>query len=261
MKRPSFQFYPGDWLRSTDLRSCSLAAKGLWADMLCLMHEGAPYGYLKVNNKVILPSNLARMVGATLQEVEGLLEELETAGVFSRDEDGCIFSRRMVKDERVRNSRAAGGKKGGNPILMVNNKVNLKDNQEKTLGITPAFASSSSSSLKEKPICAANPKKAEIRKQAIEVLEFFNQRTQSAYKQSKTSLSPIEAILSEGYSVQDCRTVIVSQWRAWKDDEKMREFIRIKTIFAKKNFNEYYNICEKRRIEIEAEEKAHGQHD
>ena len=72
-KRPSFQFYPGDWLRSSDLRSCSVGARGLWIDMLCLMHEGSPYGCLKVGEKVILPPNLARMVGATLEETEGWL--------------------------------------------------------------------------------------------------------------------------------------------------------------------------------------------
>lgn len=58
VKRPAFQFYPGDWLRSTDLRSCSVGARGLWIDMICLMHEGTPYGHLKVNQKVIHPHNL-----------------------------------------------------------------------------------------------------------------------------------------------------------------------------------------------------------
>ena len=54
MKRPSFQFYPSDWLRDTALRSCSMGARGLWMDMICYMHEGNPYGYLKVGDKVIL---------------------------------------------------------------------------------------------------------------------------------------------------------------------------------------------------------------
>jgi len=81
-KRPSFQFYPSDWLRDTALRSCSIGARGLWMDMICYMHEGNPYGYLKVGDKVILPDNLARMVGQTLPEVEGWLSELSQAGVY-----------------------------------------------------------------------------------------------------------------------------------------------------------------------------------
>ena len=74
MKRPSFQFYPSDWLRDTALRSCSTGARGLWMDMICFMHEGSPYGHLKVGDKVILSFNLSRMVGETLDVVEGWLD-------------------------------------------------------------------------------------------------------------------------------------------------------------------------------------------
>jgi hypothetical protein len=146
MKRPSFQFYPSDWLRDTALRSCSVGARGLWIDMICFMHEGNPYGTLKVGNKVILPVNLAAMTGATLPEVEGWLDELESAEVFDRGEEGEIMSRRMIRDENLRNVRAAGGKKGGNPALMVNPKVNPKVNLEDKQNPTPSSSSSSSSS-------------------------------------------------------------------------------------------------------------------
>lgn len=154
MKRPSFQFYPADWLRDTALRSCSTGARGLWIDMICWMHEGSPYGHLKVGNKVILPPNLARMVGETLDVVEGWLQELRSANVFEQHEDGTIVSRRMIRDEYLRNTRAAGGKLGGNPMLKVNLPPNLEDNQEvdeKDKQIpTPSSSSSSSSSSSKK---------------------------------------------------------------------------------------------------------------
>lgn len=146
IKRPSFQFYPSDWLRDTALRSCSIGARGLWMDMICYMHEGNPYGYLKVGDKVILPDNLARMVGQTLPEVEGWLSELSQAGVYDLI-DGAIVSRRMVKDENLRNIRALGGKLGGNPALKVKDKVNLKVEKEDKQKSTPSSSSSSSSSI------------------------------------------------------------------------------------------------------------------
>lgn len=145
IKRPSFQFYPSDWLRDTALRSCSIGARGLWMDMICYMHEGNPYGYLKVGDKVILPDNLARMVGQTLPEVEGWLQELNQAGVYDLI-DGTIVSRRMVKDENLRNIRALGGKLGGNPALKVKDKVNLNVEKEVKQKPTPSSSSSSSSS-------------------------------------------------------------------------------------------------------------------
>ena len=148
MKRPAFQFYPGDWLRATELRSCSVGARGLWIDMICLMHEGCPYGHLKVGEKVILPTNLARMVGATIDEVHGWLDELSEANVFSRDDAGCIFSRRMVRDEKVRRSRAEGGKLGGNPALI---SGGAKVNHAANLQATPASASASASANQGQP--------------------------------------------------------------------------------------------------------------
>ena len=150
MKRPSFQFYPSDWLRDTALRSCSIGARGMWIDMICYMHEGTPYGHLKVGDKVILPINLANMVGATLQDVEGWIEELRQSSVFETLDDGTIFSKRMIRDEILRNKRAEGGKLGGNPALKVNHKDNhkieLKDKQKPT----PSSSSSSSSSSAKK---------------------------------------------------------------------------------------------------------------
>jgi len=149
MKRPSFQFYPADWLRDTALRSCSMGARGLWIDMICFMHEGNPYGHLKVGNKVILSTNLASMVGATLKDVIDWLEELYEAGVYELGEGGEIYSKRMVRDEILRNKRAEGGKLGGNPALKVNHEdnheVEIEDKQKSTPSSSFSFSSSSSS--------------------------------------------------------------------------------------------------------------------
>ena len=146
MKRPSFQFYPSDWLRDTALRTCSIGARGLWIDMICYMHEGSPYGYLKVNEKVILTNNLARMVGETLEVVEGWLLELSEAGVFQYADDGSIFSKRMIRDEYIRNTRAKGGVLGGNPNLLKKDKDNHKVEDKVNQNTTPSSLSSSSSS-------------------------------------------------------------------------------------------------------------------
>ena len=159
-KRPAFQFYPGDWLRDTGLRSCSAAARGLWMDILCFMHEGSPYGYLKVNHKVILSPNLARMCGLTLQETEGCLAELAEAGVFEIDEEGVIFSRRMIRDEELRNKRAACGHLGGNPTLKDNHKVSVCLSNEVKQKPTPSSSSSSSSSNTTSKEVVGAPKKS-----------------------------------------------------------------------------------------------------
>ncbi len=110
-KPPAFQFYPGDWRRDTALRSCSVAARGLWVDLMCLMHDGEPYGHLSVQGRALTDAQSASMVGLALPTYRKLLKELETAGVPSRDEKRCLYSRRMVRDEQVRRARAEGGPK------------------------------------------------------------------------------------------------------------------------------------------------------
>ncbi|MDN5924174.1 MAG: hypothetical protein L0H70_04155 [Xanthomonadales bacterium] len=98
MKRPAFQFYPADWRKDSALQSCSIAARGLWIELICVMHEGSDYGKLTVNQKPLSVQKIARIVGESTAMVRRLLNELEGAGVFSKASDGTIFSRRMLKD-------------------------------------------------------------------------------------------------------------------------------------------------------------------
>mgnify|MGYP001559717551 CR=1 FL=1 len=199
MKRPSFQFYPGDWLRDTALRTCSVGARGLCIDMICLMHEGSVYGYLKVGNKVILPANLARMVGATLHEVEGWLHELEDAAVYSKDEHGCIFSRRMIRDEEIRESRAAGGIKGGNPALLDGKgRLTSKDNQKPT----PSSASSSASSSSEDQNLLSPPAKKPPKADSIPYQKIID-----LYHQTLPTLPKVEILTTKR------KGQIASRWR------------------------------------------------
>lgn len=43
-----FSFYPNDHLNDVNLRVCHATAKGVWMDMVCLMAQGKPFGYLRI---------------------------------------------------------------------------------------------------------------------------------------------------------------------------------------------------------------------
>ena len=118
-KLPWLKFYPADWRADPALRMCSLAARGLWMEMLAIMHEASPRGSLLINGNTIRAKKLASLCGATLHETKTLLAELEAAGVFSRTDDGTIFSRRMKRDDEKAERDKANGKEGGNPRLKV----------------------------------------------------------------------------------------------------------------------------------------------
>lgn len=112
MKRPAFQFYPADWRKDTELQGCSIGARGLWHELLCVMHECEPYGHLTLNGEAIPEPKAARLVGVEVKEYRRLMLELDVAGVPSRTAKGVIYSRRMVRDEALRNKRAVGGGAG-----------------------------------------------------------------------------------------------------------------------------------------------------
>jgi hypothetical protein len=129
------KFYPSDWRADPALRVCSLAARGLWVEMLCIMHEATPRGYLTIKGRDVTEAQLATLSGTPLEEITNLIGELETMGVFSRDGKGCIYSRRILRDEKKSKTAQKNGKNGGNPKLSSNGKQkktpssdNLQDN-------------------------------------------------------------------------------------------------------------------------------------
>lgn len=98
---------------------CGLAARGLWKELLCIMHGCEPYGHLSVRGKSPTSRQIASMVGMTTErEVSRCMIELEDAGVFSRSDVGLIYCRRMVRDNAVRAESKINGSKGGNPALI-----------------------------------------------------------------------------------------------------------------------------------------------
>lgn len=110
---PWDKFFWNDWETDPALRLCSLAAQGLWMRMLCLAAKAAPVGHVKVGGTPCTAADLARLVGESEETVTSLLSELERASVYSRTRTGTIYSRRMVRDAKRRETNRENGKKGG----------------------------------------------------------------------------------------------------------------------------------------------------
>lgn len=127
-KQPWMKFYPADWRADPALRACSLGARGLWIDILTLMHEASTRGHLLINGSPASTAQLASIAGCSEADVISLMTELESAGIFSRKKNGVIFSRRMEKDENRARKNRENGKLGGNPTLFKIDENGLSDN-------------------------------------------------------------------------------------------------------------------------------------
>ena len=155
MKLPALQFYPGDWRKDPGVQSLNYFDRGVWFEILCLMHESSDRGKLLLNGQPMPDDALATILGLDKQILTTTLNTLLTYGVASRDEEtGALINRRMVKDEELRQKRTEAGKLGGNPVLVKQKstkrqpKSQPNGNQPPKQNPTPSTSSSVSSSDK-----------------------------------------------------------------------------------------------------------------
>lgn len=98
-KLPYMPFYVADYLRDT--RCLSLAARGVWMDLLCALWNAPTRG-----KKTLTMAGWAGEIGKGLDEVTPLIEELNALEIFTMKRDGnglvTLMSRRMCRDEKVR---------------------------------------------------------------------------------------------------------------------------------------------------------------
>jgi len=132
-RKPWLKFYGRDWRSSAKLRLCSPLARAVWIDMITLMAEARPPGFLLVDGVPPTPDELASLIGTPPREVRRALAELAGKRVYSivgqpMAEDvadlvpggmpeGVILSRRMVRDEARAVKDRENGRGGGNPSL------------------------------------------------------------------------------------------------------------------------------------------------
>ena len=238
MKLPAFQFYPADWRKDPGVQSLDFETRGIWFEMLCLMHESDERGVLLLNGRPMPVDALARLLGLDNQKTTTALSTLTTYGVARvRPEDGAIFSKRMVADEKLRQIRKEAGSKGGNPVLL-----NQKATSQVKQIPTPSSSSSSSSSItssediKPLPLTAPAPP-ALVDERKIEVGSWFGRRasTQWSVKELKAWKAIHPEDLAEGiailkapyeakakYTRKDLQNLLnnwtgeIDRWRNWQ---------------------------------------------
>lgn len=127
-RKPWLKFYPTDWRNEKTLKLVSRAARSLWLDLIGLIHEGDD-GRLHVAGQNPSHKDLASILGDDPRTIKTLMAELEQAGVFDRDQEGFVVSRRMIRDRVKADLAAKHGRLGGNPAL-----VSAKNEQE---GVNP----------------------------------------------------------------------------------------------------------------------------
>lgn len=110
-KAPASQLYWADLMR--DLTPLSDGARGLWMMMLCHMALSPRRGYLVTADGLGWnQESILRLSGDAGQSAKKHFLELKQNGVFSVNQDGIIYNRRMVRDAELSELRQVAGNKG-----------------------------------------------------------------------------------------------------------------------------------------------------
>ena len=197
--RPSQQWYWDDWFSEFGLRVCSLAARGLWMDMLGIMFKAEIRGTLTINGKQIDNKHLAKIVGDTEGNIKIFLKELEDNDVYSNLKDGTIVCRRMLNEskrkEEISRIRSNAGKMGAKKRWSKNGKKNGKTVKKIAKSPRESMAKMASPSSSPTPTATSSSKNI--------VLETEFQKLWKSYPKegrfdSKESLKKFKAICGQG---------------------------------------------------------------
>ncbi len=144
-KLPALQFYVGDWRKDPGVQSLDYESRGVWLEILCLMHESEDRGKLVLNDRPMPLEALAQILGIDQAKLKQIVSKLEAYGVASRDESGALVNRRMCRDEKVLQARREAGRKGGRAYSPSKAQANAKQTRP------PSISSSISSSISDPP--------------------------------------------------------------------------------------------------------------
>jgi len=103
-KLPWFKFFPSWWISDPQLSMCTPAARGVWMDLLCAMHQSDRSGILSGTT-----DQIARLGRCSTVELTHVLTELQatgTADVTFRNNNVTIVNRLMKREAKARQDTA-----------------------------------------------------------------------------------------------------------------------------------------------------------
>lgn len=78
-----------------------------------------------------------------------------------------------------------------------------------------------------------------------EIIDYLNEIAEKKYRHTDSTIKLIKARLNEGFTVDDFKKVIDKKTKDWKNDSKMKDYLRPQTLFSNK-FEGYLNQEDKR---------------
>ncbi len=176
---------------------------------------------------------LANALGVKKRMVQYYIRELEKFNLIKAISQGPRCPRRYVFLENPWIVRAQSGVQDTAPLGVQDIAPPYKENQGKKKIYKKKIENQGVLTDKEEQ---------KLKKDATEVLQYLNEKTDGAFKTNDCTLAHITYRLQENVSVQACKRVIDMKTKEWKNT-LMEKYLRPSTLFKKINFENYYGKC------------------
>lgn len=241
--QPYLPLYVDDWMNNNKLKLTSQASHGLMISIMCIMHKEDNYGKILLKQKFKQTTEqiknfglqIAKLTAFDLLEILPSLAELIENEILKIDDDFLICER-MVRDAELSIKRSVNGSIGGKAT-------------QKTIKKEKKFAKAKSEANAVNGIVIENViENKDDNNEIDEVLNHFIKITGKKIEVDKeVNRKFVRARLKDKIPKEDLKKIIELKNFKWKDDVKMREYIRIETLFNETKCNSY--ITEVRDIE------------
>jgi hypothetical protein len=159
-KLPAIQWYPGDWKKDSGVQSLDYYDRGVWWELLQIMHCSDRRGVLVWSTGMVMDDDaIAQLLGIDLEKWKQVRSRLLSRGVASVEQKtGALFNRRMLRDEELRKDAARRGALGG--------KQKAINGLSKSLAKARSSSSSSTSVGGTAPPTAASRTEADLKQES-----------------------------------------------------------------------------------------------
>lgn len=156
-------------------------------------------------------------------------------------EDGVYVQHRIEEEINAYQAKSENNKR----IALEREAKRRKERTKKHEACTNEKQSVNESAPNQEPI--TNNQELETNKDllsanadAISVLTYLNEVCGTKYKHTtKSHIQNINARISDGHTVEECKLVIDYKFSEWGDDQKMSGYLRPQTLFGTSNFQGY----------------------
>ena len=167
-------------------------------------------------------------------------EETRTRGDAYIDYFSEVACQKMMRFVELSERQAANGRKGGAPVGNSNaTSEKQPKNNPKTTQKQPKTNPNTNTNTNTN-----TNKKTLFFSERLEVLNYLNEKAGTRFKDSEKTIQLCNARMSEGFTVDNFKTVIDKKVKEWKGTE-MAAYLRPNTLFAPSHFEEYLNAPEK----------------